>query len=78
MKEILKGARGTVNSIGVDILGLSGSEVATHSVRVSLVMIMYLANDPLYTITLIGQWSSDAFGTYIENKSRNPHNDSAP
>ena len=31
-------------------------------------MMMYLAKEPIYTIMLIGRWSSDAFLAYIEKQ----------
>ncbi|KAL7473985.1 hypothetical protein ACHAWX_000001 [Stephanocyclus meneghinianus] len=31
-------------------------------------MLMYLAKEPVYTIMLIGRWSSDAFLAYIEKQ----------
>ena len=49
----------------VDIIGFTSADIGTHSVCASLVMMMYLANEPIYTIILIGRWSSDAFLAYI-------------
>ena len=31
-------------------------------------MMLYLAREPIYTIMLLGRWSSDAFLTYIEKQ----------
>ena len=31
-------------------------------------MLMYLAKEPVYTIMLVGRWSSDAFLAYIEKQ----------
>ena len=47
-------------------------EIGTHSIRASLAMMMYLAKEPIYTIMLIGRWSSDAFIAYIK-KSQGVH-----
>ena len=37
-----------------DVLGFSPDDVRPHSVHGSLAMLMYLAKEPVYTITLIG------------------------
>ncbi|KAL7527766.1 hypothetical protein ACHAXR_003333, partial [Thalassiosira sp. AJA248-18] len=67
-KEILIDLRASVDAIGVDILGFTSKDIGTHSVRSSLAMMMYLAKEPIYTIMLIGRWSSDAFLAYIEKQ----------
>ena len=66
--EILIDLRSSVDAIGVDILGFTSADIGTHSVRASLAMMMYLAKEPIYTIMLIGRWSSDAFLAYIEKQ----------
>lgn len=66
--EILKSLRNAVTIIGVDILGFKSSEMGTHSIRSSAAMAMYLAGVPVYTIMLIGRWSSDAFLRYIRRQ----------
>ena len=67
-KEILHDIRCSVDCIGPDILGFTSKDVGTHSVRASLAMMMFLAKEPIYTIMLIGRWSSDAFLAYIEKQ----------
>jgi hypothetical protein len=45
--------------------GLSEKDVGLHSLRSSAAMAMYMNAIPVYTIMLLGQWSSDAFLLYI-------------
>ena len=52
-------------SIGEDRLGFPVSELGTHSVRSGAAMAMHLDGVPVYSIQLIGRWSSDAFMRYI-------------
>ena len=66
--EVLIDQRVTVDTIGSNVLGFTSSEIGTHSIRASLAMMMYLAKEPVYTIMLIGRWSSDAFLSYIEKQ----------
>jgi hypothetical protein len=52
--------------LGPQKLGFTAAEIGTHSIRSGGAMAMYLAHDiPVYTIMLIGRWSSDAFLLYI-------------
>ena len=60
--------RAPVDTIGVDILGFIGKDVGTHPNRAAAAMMMYLAKEPVYTIMLIGRWSSDVFLAYIEKQ----------
>ncbi len=48
-------------SIGSTKLGFKPSEIGTHLLQLGAAMEMYLASVPVYTIMLIGRWSSDAF-----------------
>eukprot|EP00957_Ditylum_brightwellii_P132687 10117726-Ditylum_brightwellii.AAC.1 len=57
--------RASVQAYGEDKLGFKSEEVGTHSNRSAAAMAMYLAGVPVYTIMLIGRWSSDAFLRYI-------------
>ena len=57
--EILIDIKCSVDRIGTDILGFTSDDVGTHSVRASLAMMMYLAREQIYTIMLVGRWSSD-------------------
>jgi hypothetical protein len=51
--------------IGEDVLGYSHLDIGTHSIRSGGAMAMYLVGVPVFTIMLIGRWSSDAFLWYI-------------
>ena len=66
--SMLISIRQTVSYMGVDILGFSEHEVGTHSNRSGSAMAMYLAGVPVFTIMLIGRWSSDAFLLYIRSQ----------
>lgn len=54
--------------IGEDVLGFSPQDIGTHSIRSGGAMAMYLAGVPVFTIMLIGRWSSDAFLRYIRRQ----------
>jgi hypothetical protein len=64
-KMILDCLRAVVHHIGEATLGFKVMEIGTHSIRSGAAMAMYLANVPVFTIMLIGRWSSDAFLCYI-------------
>jgi hypothetical protein len=51
-----------------DPLGLKASEIGLHSMRSASAMAMYLNKVPIYTIMLLGRWSSDAFLRYIRKE----------
>ena len=53
---------------GEYVLGSKKEQVVTHSIRSGAAMAMYLVECPVYTIMLIGRWSSDAFLRYIRKK----------
>mmetsp|Transcript_44917 Transcript_44917/g.137163 ORF Transcript_44917/g.137163 Transcript_44917/m.137163 type:complete len:126 (-) Transcript_44917:320-697(-) len=57
--------KAAVTEIGEDVLGFSAKGIGTHSNRSAAAMAMYLANVPVYTIMLVGCWSSDPFLLYI-------------
>jgi hypothetical protein len=67
-KQTLHRIRDRVKAIGKDVLGFTALEVGTHSIRSAAAMAMYLANVPVYSIMLIGRWSSDAFLCYIRRQ----------
>ena len=52
-------------TIGSASLGFEPEEIGTHSFCSGATMDMYRAGVPVYTIMLIGRWSSDAFLHYI-------------
>ncbi len=60
--------RRTVKDMGKDTLGFGPEEVGTHSNRSGGAMSMFLSGTPVYTIMLIGRWSSDAFMRYIRKQ----------
>ncbi|EJK46488.1 hypothetical protein THAOC_34841, partial [Thalassiosira oceanica] len=80
-KEVLIDIRASVAAIGFDRLGYSPDDVGTHSVRSvrsSFAMMLYLAREPIYTIMLLGRWSSNAFLAYIEKQHTNQSSQSSP
>lgn len=60
--------RASVIAIGEDILGVSANDIGTHSIRSGAAMAMYLGECPVFTIMLIGRWSSQAFLRYIRKQ----------
>ena len=54
--------------IGEDSLGFKADDVGTHSIRSGSAMAMHLGECQVYTIMLIGRWSSDAFLRYIRKQ----------
>jgi hypothetical protein len=65
---ILLKIRQAVCSLGQEVLGFTADEVGTHSNRSGGAMGMFLAGTPVYTIMLMGHWSSDAFMCYIRKQ----------
>jgi hypothetical protein len=57
-----------VRSIRKDKLGFGPDDVDLHSIRCGAAMAMYLRTVPVFTIMLIGRWSSDAFLLYIRRQ----------
>ncbi len=66
--ELLKRLRFATTSIGPASLGFTAKEVGLHSARSGVAMAMYLAHVPVFTIMLLGRWSSDAFLCYIRKQ----------
>ena len=64
----LHSLRAAAHSIGESSLGFKISDIGTHSIRSGAAMTMYLDEIPVYTIMLIGRWSSDAFLLYIRKQ----------
>ena len=60
-QQVLKWICNHVRAIGKVVLGFNVEDVSTHSIRSTVVMAMYLACNPVYTIMLIRHWSSNAF-----------------
>jgi hypothetical protein len=67
-KTILQHLRAACATIGSACLGFEPHEIGTHSLRSGAAMEMYLGEIPVYTIMLIGRWSSDAFLRYIHKQ----------
>jgi hypothetical protein len=63
--QVINALHNVVGAIGETCLGISKQEMGTHSIRSRAAMAMYLGKCPMYTIILIGQWSSNAFLHYI-------------
>mmetsp|Transcript_30867 Transcript_30867/g.65030 ORF Transcript_30867/g.65030 Transcript_30867/m.65030 type:complete len:470 (+) Transcript_30867:3029-4438(+) len=57
-----------VAAVGYEKLGIKKDEIGTHSIRSGAAMAMYLGECPVYTIMMIGRWSSDAFLRYIRKQ----------
>ena len=66
--QVVNALRDVVGAIGEACLGIAKHEVGTHSLRSGAAMAMYLGECPVYTIMLIGRWSSDAFLRYIRKQ----------
>ncbi len=60
--------RDVVGAIGEVRLGIAKHEVGTHLLWSGAAMSMYLGECPVYTIMLLGRWSSDAFLRYIRKQ----------
>jgi hypothetical protein len=65
---ILLKIRQAVTTLGPSVLGFSAEEVGTHSNRSGGAMGMFLSGTPVYTIMLMGRWSSDVFMRYIRKQ----------
>lgn len=66
--EISTAIKAAVTAIGFEKLGFKASEAGTHSIRSGAAMAMYLDEVPVYTMMLLGRWSSDAFLRYIRKQ----------
>ena len=67
-QDALQAIRAAATSIGETSLGFKISDIGTHSIRSGAAMAMYLDEVPVYTIMLIGRWSSNAFLLYIRKQ----------
>jgi len=66
--ELLKRLCFATTSIGSNTLGFTAKDVGLHSARSGAAMAMYLAHIPVFTIMLLGCWSSNAFLRYIRKQ----------
>jgi hypothetical protein len=64
-RQVITSLRAACATIGSARLGFEPDKIGTHSLHSGAAMEMYLAGVPVYTIMLIGRWSSDAFLRYI-------------
>ena len=65
---MLRFFRKNANVMGKEKLGYDPADIGTHSIRSGCAMSMYLDNVPIYTIILVGRWSSDAFLRHIRKQ----------
>ncbi len=65
LEQVTNTLPNAMGAIGKDALGISKNEIRSHSIRWGLVMAMYPGKSLVYTIMLIGRWSSNAFLWYI-------------
>lgn len=67
-KEMVHALWDTAAAVGEARLGFAKEEIGYHSPRSGAAMSMYLGECPVYTIMMIGRWSSDAFLLYIRKQ----------
>ena len=67
-KILVVALEGAIEAVGRDRIGIQKGEVGTHSIRSGAAMAMYLGEVPVYTIMMLGRWSSDAFLRYIRKQ----------
>jgi hypothetical protein len=67
-QQLLKRLRLAAETFGADILGFTPDQLGLHSARSGAAMAMYLSGVPVFTIMLLGRWSSDAFLRYIRKQ----------
>ena len=63
---ILQDLRPEFHQFGKENLGFDVSDVKTHSIRSSCVMLIYLNNVSVFIIILVSTWSLEAFLIYIQ------------
>jgi len=66
--QLLKRLQLAASTIGPDSLGFTADKICLHSACSGAAMAMYLAGVPVFTIMLLGRWSSDAFLRYIRKQ----------
>ena len=66
--ELINTIDTAAESIGYEKLGLKKGDLGLHSIRSGAAMAVYLNEVPIYTIMMIGSWSSDAFLRYIRKQ----------
>ena len=63
--EVRRSLRTAAVVLGEETLSFKLNEIGTHSIWVGVAMAMHLAEVPVYTVMIIGRWSSDTFLRYI-------------
>ena len=66
--ELVDALNAAASLIGWERLGLKPGNLGTHLMQLGAAMAMYLGEVPVYTIVMIGRWSSDAFLRYIRKQ----------
>ncbi len=66
--QVLLALRAASKAVGSTRLSFEPNEMGTHSLYSGAAMELYLARVLVYTIMLIGRWSSDAFLCYIRKQ----------
>jgi hypothetical protein len=67
-KMMVNALEAAVEAVGRDVVNIQAGEIGTHSIRSGAAMAMYLGEVPVYTIMMLGRWSSDAFLRYIRKQ----------
>ena len=55
-------------AVGYERLNLKKGDIRTHSIHSGAAMAMYLGEVPVYSIMMIGRWSSNVFLRYIRKQ----------
>ena len=66
--QLINAIDAAAESIGYQKLGVKKGDLGLHSIRSGAAMAMYLDEVPIYTIMMIGRWSSDTFLWYIREQ----------
>jgi hypothetical protein len=67
-ENVINALRDAVEAIGEHRLGITKDKIGTHLIRLGAAMAMYLGKCAVFTIMLIGRWSSNAFLRYIRKQ----------
>ena len=65
-EDVRKFIKSTITNIGEKRIGIKSSEVGTHSIRSTFVMLLILNKVPLPTIMKLGRWKSHSVLEYIK------------
>ena len=66
--DVRRALRAAALILGEEKLGFKQSKIGSHSLFSGVAMVMHLAQIPVYTIMIIGRWSSDAFLCYVRKQ----------